>query len=49
MKRLNCFVRIIDTCGRLDILINNAGIYLDEGISVFNVDEKIMRDTLKLT
>lgn len=32
--------------GRVDILINNAGVYLDEGVSVFDVDEKIMQDTL---
>ena len=32
--------------GRVDILINNAGIYLDEGTSVFNVDEKIVKETL---
>lgn len=34
--------------GRLDILINNAGIYLDEGVSVFDVGEKIMRDTMEV-
>jgi len=32
--------------GRVDILINNAGVYLDEGTSVFNVDEKIVKETL---
>ena len=37
---------ILRTFGRLDILINNAGIYLDEGISVFDVDENIVRKTL---
>jgi NAD(P)-dependent dehydrogenase (short-subunit alcohol dehydrogenase family) len=36
------------TYGRLDILINNAGIYLDEGVSVFDVDEKTMRDTIEV-
>ena len=39
---------IVATYGRLDILINNAGVYLDEGVSVFDVDEKIMRDTLEV-
>lgn len=39
---------IVDTYGRLDILINNAGVYLDEGVSVFNVGEKTMRDTLEV-
>lgn len=39
---------IVATYGRLDILINNAGVYLDEGVSVFDVDENIMRDTLEV-
>lgn len=39
---------IVATYGRLDILINNAGVYLDEGVSVFDVDEKIMRGTLEV-
>ena len=39
---------IFDTYGRLDVLINNAGIYLDEGVSVFDVEEKTMRDTLEV-
>jgi NAD(P)-dependent dehydrogenase (short-subunit alcohol dehydrogenase family) len=36
---------ILKKYGRLDILINNAGIYLDEGVSVFEVDEKIVQET----
>jgi len=39
---------IVKTYGRLDILINNAGVYLDEGISVFDLDEKTMRHTLEV-
>lgn len=39
---------IVNTYGRLDILINNAGVYLDEGVSVFDVEEKTMRDTLEV-
>jgi NAD(P)-dependent dehydrogenase (short-subunit alcohol dehydrogenase family) len=39
---------ILKTYGRLDILINNAGIYLDEGVSVFEVDEKIIHETLAI-
>jgi NAD(P)-dependent dehydrogenase (short-subunit alcohol dehydrogenase family) len=34
------------TYGRADILINNAGVYLDEGVSVFDVHEKTVQDTL---
>lgn len=37
---------ILKTFGRVDILINNAGIYLDGGVSVFDVDEKIIQETL---
>lgn len=37
---------ILKKYGRVDILINNAGIYLDEGTSVFKVDEKIVKETL---
>ncbi|MGV8107309.1 MAG: SDR family oxidoreductase [Nitrososphaerota archaeon] len=37
---------ILETYGRVDILINNAGVYLDEGVSVFDVDEKIIQETL---
>jgi NAD(P)-dependent dehydrogenase (short-subunit alcohol dehydrogenase family) len=37
---------ILKTYGRLDILINNAGIYLDEAVSVIEVDEKIIQETL---
>jgi len=36
------------TYGRVDILINNAGVYLDEGVSVFDVDEKTVEDTLEV-
>ena len=39
---------ILENYGRVDILINNAGIYLDEGTSVFNVDEKIVKETLNV-
>ena len=37
---------ILKMYGRVDILINNAGVYLDEGTSVFKVDEKIVKETL---
>ena len=39
---------IVDTYGRVDIMINNAGVYLDEGVSVFDVDEETMRHTLEV-
>jgi NAD(P)-dependent dehydrogenase (short-subunit alcohol dehydrogenase family) len=32
---------ILNKYGRVDILINNAGIYIDEGKSVFKVDERL--------
>lgn len=38
---------ILNKYGRVDILINNAGIYIDEGISVFKVDESIVKETLE--
>lgn len=34
--------------GRLDVLVNNAGVYLDEGISVFDVPLEIMRLTQEI-
>lgn len=39
---------ILKTYGRVDILINNAGVYLDGGVSVFDVDEKIIQETLEV-
>ena len=38
---------VLNKYGRVDILINNAGIYIDEGISVFKVDESIVKETLE--
>ena len=32
--------------GRLDVLVNNAGIYLDQGISVFDLSAKELQKTL---
>lgn len=36
----------LKTYERIDILVNNAGVYLDEGVSVFEVDEKIVHETM---
>src|SRR6266571_4363040 len=36
-----------DTVGRLDVLINNAGIYPDEGISILTVAREQMVTTLQ--
>lgn len=33
--------------GRLDVLVNNAAVYLDEGVSVFNLDMETMRATIE--
>jgi NAD(P)-dependent dehydrogenase (short-subunit alcohol dehydrogenase family) len=33
--------------GRLDVLVNNAGVYLDEGVSVFDVSLDTMHATLE--
>lgn len=32
--------------GRLDVLVNNAGVHLDEDMSIFDVDMSIVRTTL---
>jgi NAD(P)-dependent dehydrogenase (short-subunit alcohol dehydrogenase family) len=37
-----------DEYGRLDVLVNNAAVYLDEGISVFDVDMATVRTTLEV-
>ena len=34
--------------GRLDVLINNAGVYLDESVSVFDVDMTTFRTTMEI-
>jgi NAD(P)-dependent dehydrogenase (short-subunit alcohol dehydrogenase family) len=39
---------IIERYGHLDILVNNAAIYLDEGRSVFDIDENLMRQTMEV-
>ncbi len=34
--------------GRLDVLVNNAGVHLDEGMSVFDVDMETVRTTMDI-
>lgn len=34
--------------GRLDVLVNNAGVYLDEGVSVFDVELATVRTTMDI-
>lgn len=40
--------RVASDYGRLDVLINNAGVYLDEGVSVFDVEEEVVRQTMEV-
>ncbi|MBL8118711.1 MAG: SDR family oxidoreductase [Anaerolineae bacterium] len=37
-----------DQYGRLDALVNNAGVYLDEGVSVFDVAMETFRTTMAI-
>lgn len=39
--------RIAHEYGRLDVLVNNAGIILDRGTSVLNVTESMMKETME--
>ncbi len=34
--------------GRLDVLVNNAAVYLDEGVSLFDVDMETVRTTMNI-
>ena len=39
--------RIQSDYGRLDVLVNNAGVILDRGVSVLDVEESVVRQTLE--
>lgn len=39
--------RVKDDFARLDVLVNNAGIILDRGVSVLDVEESVMRETFE--
>jgi len=38
---------VVQQYGRLDVLVNNAGVYLDEGVSVFEVPMDVFRQTME--
>jgi NAD(P)-dependent dehydrogenase (short-subunit alcohol dehydrogenase family) len=38
---------VMQQYGRLDVLVNNAGVYLDEGVSVFDVPMDVFRLTME--
>ncbi|MCG7211570.1 SDR family NAD(P)-dependent oxidoreductase [Paenibacillus mucilaginosus] len=39
--------RIVSKYGRLDVLVNNAGVILDRGVSILEVKETVMRETFE--
>ncbi len=40
------FVR--DRFGRLDVLVNNAGVYPDEGVSIFDISLNLLHETMAI-
>ncbi|PKR83829.1 SDR family oxidoreductase [Heyndrickxia camelliae] len=39
--------RVKDEYGRLDVLVNNAGIILDRGVSILEVEELVVKETFE--
>lgn len=39
---------VIDSYGRCDILINNAGVFIDRGVSVFKLPIQTLQETLQI-
>jgi len=46
IQRLRVFV--MEEFGRLDVIVNNAGVYLDKGSNSLSLTEKVFRDTLDI-
>lgn len=39
---------VIENFKRCDILINNAGVFLDRGVNIFDLQEKVLQETLEV-
>ncbi len=39
---------VLDSYGRLDVLVNNAGIYEDEGMSIFDISFELLQETMAI-
>ena len=46
IERLKVFV--MDTYGRCDILINNAGVFIDRGVSIFKLPVQTLQETFQI-
>jgi len=43
----NMMKRVKEKYGRLDVLVNNAGVILDRGISILDVEETVIKETFE--